>query len=67
MPAPNKLNPPPPCEKWYMSKNRVANVTNMRRKVPYILIKFGIIEQASLKTPNTHKARYRLKIKQMKL
>ena len=67
IPGPNRLNPTAPCEKWYTSENRVENVTNMSRKMPYILIRLGIIEHASLKTPDTHKARYRLKVKQIKL
>lgn len=51
IPGPNRLNPTAPCEKWYTSENRVENVVNMSRKMPYILIRLGIIEHASLKTP----------------
>jgi hypothetical protein len=67
IPGPNRHNPTAPCEKWYTSENRVENVANMSRKMPYILIRLGIIEHASLTTPDTHKARYRLKVKQIKL
>jgi len=50
IPAPNRLNPTAPCEKWYTSENRVGKVTNMSRKIPYILLILRIIEHASLKT-----------------
>jgi hypothetical protein len=67
IPGPNRLNPTAPCEKWYTSENRVENVVNMGRKMPYILIRLGIIEHANLKTPDTHNARYILNVKQIKL
>jgi hypothetical protein len=67
MPGPIKTNPSAPGEKWYISEKRLENVANMRKLMPYILQTVRIADMARSKIQGTHRARYRLKMKQIKL
>ena len=66
-PGPMNANPSMPDEKWYTSEKRLGNVANMSMFMPYILRIVRIADILRFQTPDAHMARYRLKMKQIKL